>query len=381
MRLIERYLFGQLLWPTLAAAAALGGVALLSQTLSYLDILVDQGQTIVVFLKVVLLMMPQLMAMMLPIAVFVAALHALNRLHVEQEIVVCFAAGFSRWRVIAPALRLVALIALATLAVNLWVQPWSARQMREEMFNVKSDVAASLVRPGEFKHGGAGLTVYAQKAEPGGVMHNLFVYREKPDGGSSTLSAREGQVVRRNGEPVLMLKLGLHQEYNSRGVLNSLAFDTYPLALGPFLGPEQDVHYKIADRYLHELLHPDLTQSWEQQNRTRMMAEAHYRLSSPLYNFTFMLLAFWAVIGGPFTRLGYVKRVARAAVAAAAIRIFGFGVQAAADATTWLNVLQYLTPLIPCLFAWRALFRSRLPGVGRFTPLKGPDFVTLAPVR
>ena len=381
MRLIERYLFGQLLWPTLAAAAALGGVALLSQTLSYLDILVDQGQTVVVFIKVVLLNMPQLMAMVLPVAVFVAALLALNRLHIEQEIVVCFAAGLSRWRVISPAMRLVSLIALATLVVNLWVQPWSARQMREEMFNVKSDVAASLVRPGEFKHGGGGLTVYAQRADPGGVLHNLFVYREKPDGGSSTLSAREGQVVRRDGEPVLMLKQGANQEYTSKGVLNYLIFDNYSLELGPFLGPEQDVHYKIADRYLHELMFPDLSEDWEQQNAGRMLAEAHYRLSSPLYNFTFMLLAFWAVIGGPFTRLGYVRRVARAAMAAAAIRILGFGVQSAADGIAWLNVLQYLTPLVPCALAWGALFRKRLPGVGRFTPVRGPDFVTLAPSR
>jgi lipopolysaccharide export system permease protein len=381
MRLIERYLFGQLLWPTLAATAALGGVALLSQTLSYLDILVDQGQTIGVFIKVVLLNMPQLMAMVLPVAVFVAALIALNRLHIEQEIVVCFAAGLSRWRVISPAIRLVTLLALATLAVNLWLQPWGARQMRQEMFNIKSDVAASLVRPGEFKHGGAGLTVYAQRAEPGGIMHNLFVYREKEDGGSSTLSAREGQVVRRGGDPILLLKFATNQELTAKGALNVTIFDSYALPLAPFLGPEQDVHYKVADRYLHELLFPDLTKDWEQQNRGRMIAEAHYRLSSPLYNFTFMLLALWAVIGGPFTRLGYVRRVARAAMAAAAIRILGFGVQAAADANTWLNVAQYLTPLLPCLAAWRSLFRRRLPGVGRFTPARGPDFVTLAPAR
>jgi lipopolysaccharide export system permease protein len=380
MRLIERYLFGQLLWPTLAAAAALGGVALLSQTLSYLDILVDQGQTVLVFVKVVLLNMPQLMAMVLPVAVFVAALIALNRLHTEQEIVVCFAAGLSRWRVIAPAMRLATLLCLATLLVNLWVQPWGARQMREQMFSIKSDVAASLVRPGEFKHGG-GLTVYAQRVDPGGLLHNLFIYREKADGGSSTLSAREGQVVRRDGKPVLVMKQGANQEYNSRGVLNYLIFEDYSLELTPFLGPEQNVHYKIADRYLHELLFPDLTQWWEQQNEGRMIAEAHYRLSSPLYNFTFMLLAFWAVIGGPFTRLGYVRRVARAAVAAAGIRIIGFGVQAAADQTVWLNVLQYVVPLLPAAMAWTALFRRRLPGVGRFTPLRGPDFVALAPAR
>lgn len=382
MRLIERYLFGQLLWPTLAAAAALGGVALLSQTLSYLDILVDQGQTVVVFLKVVLLNMPQLMAMVLPVAVFVAGLLALNRLHIEQEIVVCFAAGFSRWRVIAPAMRLVTLVALGTLVVNLWVQPWSARQMREVMFSVKSDVAAALVRPGEFKQGGAGLTVYAQRADPGGVLHNLFVFREQPDGGSNALSAREGRVARdAQGRPVLVLKQATNQERTAKGEWSTLIFDSHVLDLTEYLGPEQAVHYKVADRYLHELMFPDLTKDWERQNQGRMLAEAHYRLSSPLYNFTFMLLAFWAVIGGPFTRLGYIRRVARAALAAAAIRILGFGVQAASDAAEWVNLLQYLVPLVPCLFAWRALFRRRLPGVGRYTPARGPDFVTLAAAR
>jgi lipopolysaccharide export system permease protein len=381
MRLIERYLFGQLLWPTLAASAALGGVALLSQTLSYLDVLVDQGQTIVVFAKIVLLNMPQLMAMVLPVAVFVAALIALNRLHIEHEIVVCFAAGFSRWRVLAPALRLVTLVALATLAVNLWVQPWGARLMRQEMFAIKTDVASSLVRPGEFKHGDNGLTVYAQRADPGGVLRNLFVYREQPDGSTSTLSAREGRVIRQNGKPVLHLRDGANQEYNSRGVLNALLFEDYALELTPFLGPEQAIHYKIADRYLHELLYPDLSQWWEQTNRERMIAEAHYRLSSPLYNFTFMLLAFWAVIGGPFSRLGYVRRVARAALAAVIIRILGFGAQAAADSSVWVNVLQYLVPIIPALIAAGALFRRRLSGVGRFTPARGPDFVTLAHAR
>jgi lipopolysaccharide export system permease protein len=180
---------------------------------------------------------------------------------------------------------------------------------------------------------------------------------------------------------VLVLRHGTNQEYNSRGVLNYLAFEDYALELTPFLGPERTVHYKIADRYLHELLFPDLSKPWEEQNRLRMIAEAHYRLSSPLYNFTFMLLALWAVIGGPFSRLGYIRRVARAAIAAALIRIAGFAVQAAADGGAWINVLQYIVPVAPAILAWMALFRRHLPGVGRFAPVRGPDFVTLAPAR
>ena len=102
MRLIDRYLLRQLLGPTLLATLALSAVALLSQSLSTLDLIVNQRQSAWVFVKITLLAMPQLVNMILPIALFVSALVALNRLHTEQEIVVCFAGGMSRWRVISP---------------------------------------------------------------------------------------------------------------------------------------------------------------------------------------------------------------------------------------------------------------------------------------
>src|SRR4051812_33553925 len=146
MRLIDRYLLRQLLGPTLLATAALTGVALLSQSLSALDLMVNQRQSALVFLQVTLLAMPQLINMVLPIAIFVAALVALNRLHTEQEIVVCFAGGMSRWRVISPAIRLAATIAFIALLSNLFLQPAASRAMREELFQVRTDLASTLVR-------------------------------------------------------------------------------------------------------------------------------------------------------------------------------------------------------------------------------------------
>ncbi|MGZ3377388.1 MAG: LptF/LptG family permease, partial [Phenylobacterium sp.] len=139
MRLIDRYLLRQLLGPTVLAITALTGVVLLSQTLQNLDLVVNQRQSVVVFLKITLLYMPQLINMILPIAVFVAALVALNRLHTEQEIVVCFAGGMSRWRVISPAMRLASTIAVLALIMNLWVQPISYRALRQVLFDVKTD--------------------------------------------------------------------------------------------------------------------------------------------------------------------------------------------------------------------------------------------------
>ena len=101
MRLIERYLFRQLLGPTLLATLALVALALLARSLAEFDILVEQRQSALVFLKMIALALPMLLSIMMPLALFVAALVAMNRLHTEQEIVVCFAGGMSRWSVIS----------------------------------------------------------------------------------------------------------------------------------------------------------------------------------------------------------------------------------------------------------------------------------------
>ena len=135
--------------------------------------------------------MPQLLSMILPIALFVGALVALNRLHTEQEIVVCFASGMSRWRVISPAMRLAVIIALITLFINSWSRPWPSGPCASELFRVRTDLAASLVKEGEFTEPASGLTVYAQGSDQSGPLRNLFIH--KPDGGDATFRRARGQ--------------------------------------------------------------------------------------------------------------------------------------------------------------------------------------------
>jgi lipopolysaccharide export system permease protein len=367
MALIDRYLLKQLLGPTVMATLALAAVALLSQSLSALDIIVSQRQTALVFGKITLLAMPQLINIVLPIALFVAALVALNRLHTEQEIVVCFAGGMSRGRVIAPAMRLASIVALIALVMSLWVQPTAAREMRRTVFNVRTDLASTLVREGEFTQPAPGLTVYAQSIEGGGVMRNLFIHQEKQSGGATTYTADEGRMAKRNDKPVLIMRKGSTQEFSDTGVLQFLSFDEYVFDLGPLSSTSELVHYKPSDRYLHELFFPDLTQDWEQRNRLDLLAEGHRRLATPLYNLAFMALALWAIIGGGFSRLGYGRRIAIACGVAVGARIVGFIVEAACESDAWLNILQYLIPTVTMVWALRGIFRQR---VSRFIDIR-----------
>ena len=371
MKLIDRYLTRQLLGPTLGVLAALCGLAILSQALSAFDLIVEQRQSALVFLKMVGLATPQLVLTIMPIALLVATLIAFNRLHREQEIVVCFAGGMSRWRVIAPALRVAAMAALIALAFNLFVQPIAQREFRDTLFGIRTDLAATMIREGQFTHPAEGLTVYVQTVEPGGRLRNLVINDKRSDGTDSTFSAAEGRIGKRLGKPVLLMRQGTNQSITPEGVLNVLAFDEYLYDLSTFLSSNETLQYKISDRYLHELLFPDLRQDWERKNRSRMLAEAHSRLASPLYAFAFVILALAAVLGGGFSRIGYTRRMITWGIGAAVARIIGYGVQAACVSSPWLNVLQYVVPMAACWIGLRVLLRASVQpeSSGGATPL------------
>ena len=364
MRLIDRYLLRQLVGPTLWSVVAATALALLSTSLTQLDLIVSGGQNALIFLKATALAMPQLINMVLPVSVFVAALVTLNRLQTDQELAVCFAGGMSRWRVISPAFRLAGVLTLASLVINLWVQPTAHRAMREVLFEVRTNLVSSLIREGEFSQPAPGLTVYAQSVDRNGEIRNLFIHRFKDDGGATTYTADTGRLVMKDGAPILRLFRGSTQELSPEGVLNYLTFDDYPFELNTFLRTEERVHFKPSDRYLHELLFPDLTQDWETRNEKKLYAEGNARLSTPLYILTFMALAVWAILGGAFSRLGYGRRIALAGGVAAVTRILGFIAVSAAESNVWINLLQYLIPLGGMVWALQAVFRQTRRGSG-----------------
>jgi lipopolysaccharide export system permease protein len=346
MRLIQRYLFRQLLGQTVVAAAALTGVAVLTASLSALDVLVNDRQSPIIFTEITLLATPQIISMILPLAVCVAGLVGLNRLHTEQEIVICFAGGMSRWRVAAPAIQVAALMALLNLVINLWVQPLCFREMRSVLEAVRADIATTMIRPGEFTHPSPGLTVFAQSMDETGVIKNLFIDEANNHGGSTTYMAAEARIAKRNGAPVMILRNGSIQQFAKTGVLNVVYFAENVQDLRPFLSIEGQVLYHPSDRFLHELFFPDMRRPWERANVKKLLSEGHSRLATPLYNLAFMALALAAVLGGAFSRLGYGARIMAAGATGVTIRVLGFVAGAAADGNVALNVLQYATPLL-----------------------------------
>ena len=102
----------------------------MTQSLQRIDIIVEYGQGFGVFAFLSLLIIPSLLAIIIPFSLFGASVFALYRLHTDSEIAVMFAAGVSRWRLTAPILLITALGALATYYINVDLMPRSYRVLK-----------------------------------------------------------------------------------------------------------------------------------------------------------------------------------------------------------------------------------------------------------
>jgi len=359
MNLVQRYFFRQLLWPFITAIAAFAGLALLTQSLSNVDLISGYSETTFTFLKVTILALPHLTALLIPIALFVATLNGLGRLSGDSEIVVATASGLTRWGLISPLLRLGFYVMIINLAINLFVQPLAYREMRESLYELRSNIASSLVTPGAFTQLGSGVTIYARERSNDGRMQDILINDSRGDEGASTYAAREGVVVRLPDRTAMVLIDGNLQQINASGQLNYTTFSRTEFDLAEFVGPVDAIFFKESDRFLHELLWPDSSILARPDGPERAAAEAHYRLSAPLYALAFILIGAAVYFAGDYNRLGNGRRVMIAVGAGLFMRLVGFSVQSAATDDPALNAVQYLVPLLGMAGALATIYWPR----------------------
>ncbi|WP_395647539.1 LptF/LptG family permease [Terricaulis sp.] len=350
MNTVSAYVFRQALMPLLAILGALAAIAILTQGLNQLDIIITNRRAGFAFAYVTLLALPQLISLILPLAVFFAVVYAMNRMQSESEIAVLYGAGISRGRIARPIMQLAVLAALTHLAVNTVIQPWSLAERRSVFFALRTDIASSLVEEGSFTFPNENLTLYARARGAGGEMRDLLINDARPElDYPVTYTARAGAIATIDGRPAIVMRDGQIQRQRDDGTVDVLDFDRYVLQMGQMTEEPATFYLKASDRTLNELFFPDRTAHYDQRNIDRFLAEGHSRLSSPLLNVALAMIALAGVLGGEFSRRGYLRRIAVAFVIALLVRLTSVALQAAATDEPDLNVLQYALPVVTIL--------------------------------
>lgn len=363
MTKIQLHLFRQVLQAVLIIVGSLVMVALLAQGLSRTDVILENRQSALTYFYIVMLGSPQVIALLLPLALFVAGVWSLNRIHKDSEIVVAQAAGMTRWQVASPVMRLAVVCLVAHLAVNLWGQPVSQRAMREAVADARADLAAALFRAGQFTSNGERLTFYARD-QVGGELRGVLISDMTDPQFPTDILARSAALVTVDGRPTLLLRDALSQQLDANQQLSVLEFDQYMFDLTDFMKEDSELVLKASDKFLHELIFIDRKNYFENKEADGFLAEANARLTSPMLNIVMALLAIYAVLGGDFSRQGYGRRIGIATGAAILVLVTHLALQSAAADDPSLNIALWAVPLVIAgLLAW--IYFGRGARIGR----------------
>lgn len=343
MTKIQAHLFRQVLQAVLIIVGSLVMIALLAQGLTRTDLILENRQSAVTYFYVVMLGSPQVIALLLPLALFVAGVWSLNRIHKDSEIVVAQAAGMTRWQVASPVLRLAVMCLVLHLGINLWVQPLAQREMREAVASARADLAAAMIRPGQFTSNGERLTFYARE-QVGGELRGVMISDMTDPQFPTDILARSAALVTVEGRPTLLLRDALSQQLDSNQQLSVLEFDQYMFDLTDFMREDSDLNLKASDKFLHELLFVDRKNYFESKEADTFLAEANARLTTPILNIVMALLAIFAVLGGDFSRQGYSRRIAVATAGAILVLVVHLAVQSAAASDPALHIALWAIP-------------------------------------
>ncbi|MGH7059390.1 MAG: LptF/LptG family permease, partial [Stellaceae bacterium] len=138
MTALDRYILRQCFGIMVFVTAALSAAVWLAQSLRLIDLIVNRGLSIEVFLYLAVLILPRFLDIVLPIGVFIAVLFAFNRLTAESELVVMRSAGLSPLALAKPVLLLAGIAFLVLMSLSLYFLPMSNRAFKDLQFEIRN---------------------------------------------------------------------------------------------------------------------------------------------------------------------------------------------------------------------------------------------------
>jgi lipopolysaccharide export system permease protein len=299
---IDRYIFRTSFGAFVLILVSLTAVIWLTHALRDIDLVTNQGQTVLVFIGLTGLVIPLLVLVIAPIALVIAVAYTINKLNTDSEIVVMSAAGMAPWRLFRPFVAVAIVVSVLVAVIAAYLAPKGLRELRDWVTKVRTDVVANIVQPGRFITIEPGLIFHLRERRPNGQLVGIFMDDKRDPKEHATFLAEYGEIVESNNSNFMLLYNGSMQRLEA-GKLDPtiVLFDRHAFDLSRFgTGAPQSTVYGPRERSLWDLLNPEPDDPLVRTQPGQLHAELHDRLAAPLYPLAFVTIAF-AILGAPRT--------------------------------------------------------------------------------
>ncbi|MFA8385524.1 MAG: LPS export ABC transporter permease LptF [Pelagibaca sp.] len=275
------------------------------------DRLIADGHSAGVFLEFTALSLPGVIALVLPMASFAAAVYVTNRLMGDSELTVMQATGYSPWRLARPVLMFGVIVALMLSVLTHVLVPASVAQLKEREVEISGSVSARLLREGTFLHPGPGVTFFIREITPEGELRDVYLSDRRQADREVTYTAERAYVVQAEQGPRLVMVSGLAQTLQPETRrLSTTVFQDFTYDISTLIVQNQSL--TLRPRHLSTwslLTQPDAMALLTDVPRARINEELHGRFQQALLGLVATLIGFSTLLTGSFSRFGVGRQI------------------------------------------------------------------------
>jgi lipopolysaccharide export system permease protein len=279
-KILDRYIFAELLPPFLISLGALCFVMLTKELLRLVELLVTKGVGIGAVLKVFAHLLPSFLVLTLPIAGIIASITAFSRLSYDKELTAMRAAGLSLIRLARPVLLFACLVFGLTLALSQWGQPWTSVSLKKLALSLLRDQLTLALDKGVFNEPVPDMVIYVSDGS-GGSERGILIADERNPADARIIVASNYVMLNDPVNNVLGIRVfngTVHSRPRDLDNYHQVQFSTYDLKLSL----NQSLYAAVDERPSRATVLEQLERSnWKDSAALRRLMEYYKDLAFP----------------------------------------------------------------------------------------------------
>ncbi|MEI6418890.1 MAG: LptF/LptG family permease [Sphingomonadales bacterium] len=206
---IDRYLAQAIIVPLLSSLVIAAMLLLLDRMLKLFDFVINEGGPVDVVWRMLGNLLPEYLALGIPIGVMLGILMAFRRLALSSELDALRAVGISYNRLLRVPMLFALVFAVMNFGIVGWLQPLTRYAYENLRFELRSGALGASIKVGEFTDLGKGMTLRVEQSFRGGQdLQGLFVEGNDPgDGASVAVTAARGTFLATDDPEIILLRL------------------------------------------------------------------------------------------------------------------------------------------------------------------------------
>ncbi|MDR0967448.1 MAG: LptF/LptG family permease [Rickettsiales bacterium] len=223
---MDRYLLRQIALFFVMLLLILTGLAWMLQILSMLKILIQYNVSIGGFMGLTTMLIPYIMTLIIPFAIFIATMFVYNRMISDREITVMMGAGLSPARIAHSAFLLTGVITAVHLLFNLWLVPASQNNFYTKQWEIRYGLAHLALQESSFNRLADDMVVFVDRVNDKD-MSNLMLFDNRNPKNQIIAVAQRGKLIATNRGMSLVMDHGSIQSMGDAFVVGT--FDTFDM--------------------------------------------------------------------------------------------------------------------------------------------------------